>query len=783
MSEVLILKHHDEIIARYPMEKDSQLLIGRDKPIVQIEIPLAQVSRQHLIVRRKADGQMEIEDLQSTNGTFLNGERVTQSTLQSGDVLSFSPRSSPYYLVLGEEQMYQFKPVPSVPHQLQDLLAEKKVLIIGRQNCDIQLPNLTVSRQHAAIYLEAEGRYRVEDLDSKNGTFVNGKRISKVQVIGEKDRLQIAKYEFVFSEESPDLLPEGEEMIRVKRLKQSLPNGKVLLNTMSFRVLKGEFIAIMGPSGSGKSTLLKALNGYQPAKNGQILFQGKDFYQNYHLLKQIIGYVPQDDTVHNDLSIYEALYFAGKLRLPSDVETAELASKIEEILQTLNLYEVRHNLIRNISGGQRKRVSIAVELLSDPAILFLDEPTSPLDPETIEEFLKILRRLAAKGTTIMMVTHKPDDLQSCDKVIFLAPGGKLVYYAESSNYLSYFEAPNATAVYAKISKAENAQAWVEKYQERQQIEETSGLPSNQSHLHVSQSSNPFRQWFWLSARYLRIKTSDQQNTLLLLLQAPIIALLLILIFEKLMLGTLFMMVIAALWLGTANAAREIVAEKAIYERERMFNLQIMPYLLSKISILSLIAFLQVSLLCTLIALFVGTHHLLPLMGLLFVVSLMGSLSGLLLSALAGNPNKVMSIVPLILLPQIMLAGVIQRLPEKAEWLSFVTTARWGMESAANIEQKAYFYYPDSLPNPKHYEALEGISPLDTARIQQVEDSLKQANVSEKLFDYVEEDILQNANMLEFPTYFSLRYCLLFLGLQGVILLSACFLALRLREDF
>ena len=230
----------------------------------------------------------------------------------------------------------------------------------------------------------------------------------------------------------------------------------------------------------------------------------------------------------------------------------------------------------------RERVSIAVELLTDPLILFLDEPTSPLDPQTVEDFLSILKKLSDKGTTVVMVTHKPEDLDYMDEVIFMAEGGNITYYGDSKKYKQYFNVETAVAVFAQISGS-SASQWIKRYLNPRPLTQTTSQDFN-----VKPNSNTslFLQFYWLTMRYFRIKTNDKINSGIMLIQAPIIAVLICFIFNEISSGVLFMIAISAIWLGTQNAAREIVSEQAIYKRERMFNLDIFPYILSKITVLS-----------------------------------------------------------------------------------------------------------------------------------------------------------------------------------------------------
>ena len=202
-------------------------------------------------------------------------------------------------------------------------------------------------------------------------------------------------------------------------IEKTYSNGVKGLKKMDLSIPSKSLLAIMGPSGCGKSTLLKALNGDTPPTKGKVFLFNLELSTNWQYLKTQIGYVPQDDIVHRQLTVEQCLYYTAKLRL-DNISDRYIDKKIDQVLADLNILEKKKNLISNLSGGQRKRVSIAVELMTDPLIMFLDEPTSPLDPQTIEDFLEILKKLSDRGTTVIMVTHKPEDLDYMDEVIFMA---------------------------------------------------------------------------------------------------------------------------------------------------------------------------------------------------------------------------------------------------------------------------------------------------------------------------------------------------------------------------
>ncbi|MDD5571745.1 MAG: ATP-binding cassette domain-containing protein, partial [Bacteroidales bacterium] len=469
------------------------------------------------------------------------------------------------------------------------------------------------------------------------------------------------------------------------------------------------FVALMGPSGCGKSTLMNALNGADPASRGTVMLYGLDLIRDYPILKRKIGYVPQQDIIHGELSVYDTLYYAAKLRMPDDTSDTEISRRIAEVLDIfkLNSDKIKKTKVKNLSGGERKRVSIAVELLNNPILLFLDEPTSPLDPETIHEFLTCIKNLCNKGTTVIMVTHKPEDLEYVDRVIFMAARGYPVFYDDRRKLLSYFNQNTILKVYSllsidKSSNEEMQEEHLKKYynewmsgKKLEQSAENSGIIKKDKKISL------FRQFFWLTRRYSEIKISDKLNLGLLIAQPVIIATLLIFIFDQLQLGVIFMMAISAVWFGVSNASKEIVGELSVYKRERMYNLNIFTYLFSKISVLSLIALLQVIIFVLIVyaryynndtgIMLIHLHELIPF---LFYIAFSATLFGLLLSAVFDNAEKVMSMVPIALMPQIILAGVIVKInnPVK-EVLSYFTLGRWGTEGTARIQDSVCVLVP------------------------------------------------------------------------------------------
>lgn len=487
--------------------------------------------------------------------------------------------------------------------------------------------------------------------------------------------------------------------VQADKLTAKFPNGVIGLHPCTFSIRANQMVAILGPSGCGKTTLLKTLAGIIPNSGGKIIIAGRELAANYELLKTHIGYVPQHDhhAIHYDLTVSECLRFSARIRLP-DLTLQQQDSKVEMLIRKLNISSVKDSLIRTLSGGQQKRVSIAVELLIDPIVLFLDEPTSPLDPQAISEFLKILRDLTTSGTSVIMVTHKPDDLLYMDECLVMGFGGFMVYKGPPANIISYFYKNNILEVY-QLLDSRFATSLGKKYFSQNQTLENCG---NWNDLKLDSQRNVkyFSQFYFLSARNLVRKINSKASTFITILQAPIIATLMILIFMDINQIVLFFIAISAIWFGTNNAAKEIVDElpyekynTSIYVRERMYNLGIIPYILSKVLILSLIGAIQSFL-------FIGILYLkyrsasvpwedfyLAFVWMSFTI-LVSSLLGLVLSAFSKSSEQVMSIIPIALIPQIMIAGVIVNISKLSVIApaSYLTISRWSTTGLARIQE-------------------------------------------------------------------------------------------------
>jgi ABC transport system ATP-binding/permease protein len=750
---------------QFSPEEKKELTIGNGNGVpVDIVLPFATLSRKHATLFVDPNGLVEISDNNSTNGTYLNKGRLQPQQkypLHANDVINFA---SPEIQAIVESAVEDKKPehiesVPqneqpksveastrqsdlaeeapstpqnqlpqqinstgqtghgtstkassgesnysSPPKSISEALARQDHIIIGRdKSCDLVLESSSVSRRHAEAF-KKDNVYTINDLGSTNGTYVNGVKITSTRRLEPSDVILIGTTKLSINELATDI--RNEVAIKLINVEKVFPDKRIGLHKINLSIRANSLVGIMGPSGCGKSTLLKAITGDNPPSSGNILIHGLDLLTHYEYIKTYIGYVPQDDIIHKDLTVQQCLYYSAKLRI-EHAETDYVNARIEKVLQQLNIPQTRHQLISKLSGGQRKRVSIAVELLNDPFILFLDEPTSPLDPQSVEEFLIILKNLAEQGTTVVLVTHKPEDLLFLDEVLFLGKDGYPVFFDKVSKHLDYFHVTKTVSIYPKLSNPADPE-----FQAYYQLFTSTHPPTDKEEVSTGKISAKktfgfARQLHWLTRRYITIKTNDKFNTAILLFQAPAIALLVCLIFNKINLGLLFMMAISAVWFGTNNAAREIVSEAAIYKRERMYNLNLMTYLSSKIIVLSLLAFIQSFVYVSIVSVYFSDASV-PLESFLstaiwfWIVTVVASVFGLFLSALCKTVDQVSSLIPMALIPQIMLAGVLAKISTlPIEFLSYFTISRWASEGFSNIQSKLLM----SMPQPD----IDGIS--------------------------------------------------------------------------
>jgi len=662
------------------------------------------------------DGKWTLVDLESTNGVFLRAgpgrlQKVVVIHLTGGEefelgrngpTLRFEVRARPRQevveiepatVVLGMQGVQAMAEREQVQHGEIPLTNE---MTIGRQgDCAIQLTDPQVSQKHARLFLKT-GAYYIEDLGSRNGTYVNGQRTSQAK-LSTGDSILIGGRKLVFSPQKLALFDfaktPGLECFGLSRIAE----GKTLLDNIWLSIQVGEFAAILGPSGCGKSTLMKALNGYRAAEVGRVQVVQTDLYADAEAVRSFIGYVPQDDAIHTNLTVVDTLEYAARLRLPPDFSEGERRERVERVMSDLELLDHQNKFVYQLSGGQRKRVSIGVELLTDPRVLFLDEPTSGLDPGMEYNMMRIAREIACAGRTVVLTTHAMTNITLCDRLIFLVRG-KLAFFGAPKQALHHFNVSRYESLF-EVYKEKQPEEWKEIYRSSPACRkllpayaESKPAPAaaTSTGLLEPRSSGPlesFRQMWVLLCRYTTLSLADPWNLFTLLVVSPgVIGLGFLAITDMPM--VLLMLSVSTYWLACQNASKEVVKELAIYKRERMVNLGVVPYILSKLGLLTVIALAQAAILLGLVIVFKGyTWDIRQIYPVLLWTSISGVTIGVLISAGARTMDQAQTAVPILLICQVVLSGAFQDevrpSPAAAKIYSCVTTY-WSFDELKRV---------------------------------------------------------------------------------------------------
>ncbi|MBA2391751.1 MAG: FHA domain-containing protein [Ktedonobacteraceae bacterium] len=531
----------------YPLVKET-INIGRERSN-DIVIDVTSVSALHCQIVREENRWVLIHPHplreQTLNGLLYQGRKIAgntafRKTLTNGNVFRIGDELGVLVTLTYNDNSGIAQEMNS---HLQPIRLGAAEIKIGRlPDNDVVLSHPQVSARHAYLVREQD-TYRLIDLHSTNHTYVNGLNTTS-QLLKPRDEIRIGPFKFIYTETGLTQFDESEGIrIEALHLKKVGTNQTVLLNDISLHIPTRSFVALVGGSGAGKTTLLDALSGLRPAQEGSVFYNGQDYYHNAAAFSTQLGYVPQDDIIHRELTVERALYYAARLRLPSDFEEEMIEQRIDEVLDDVEMKHRRKLLINQLSGGQRKRVSIALELLAKPSVFFLDEPTSGLDPGLDRKMMILLRKLADKGHTVILVTHATNNINVCDYVCFLAQGGNLAYFGPPEGTKTYFKTPDFAEIYStlepndeqrtipseareKFSQSEQYQQYIGDYLDPEIMQRPVREQSGQAK--VSRRGRRGRQFSLLSMRYIELLRNDMGNLAILLLQAPLIGLLLLL---------------------------------------------------------------------------------------------------------------------------------------------------------------------------------------------------------------------------------------------------------------
>ena len=474
-------------------------------------------------------------------GKYIPGDQAFRKPLARGDLFRIGDEHGTLVTIAfndgtgaAQERVPEIRPIP----------LNQPIITLGRQpDNTVVLNHPQVSRHHARLE-QVPGGYRIVDLHSTLHVYVNGQRVTS-QLLRPGDEVRIGPFKLTYTGTQLTQHDEsGGIRVDAVRLQKTGTNQTILINDISIAIPPRKFVALVGGSGAGKSTLMDALNGLRPAQVGQVLYNGTDYYKHLAAFSTQLGYVPQDDIIHRDLTVERALYYTARMRLPDDYSEEQIRQRIDEVLEDVEMKHRRKLLVSKLSGGQRKRVSIALELLANPSIFFLDEPTSGLDPGLDRKMMFLLRKLADKGHTIILVTHATNNIKTCDYICFLAQGGRLVFFGPPDEAMTYFDKTDFAEIYSALEPTEQdpkipdkAEARFKNSPQYQQyvlgpVSQGPAAQANRAQEAVEvkrpKRGNPWKQFRLLSMRYLELLKNDVGNLLILLLQAPAIALILML---------------------------------------------------------------------------------------------------------------------------------------------------------------------------------------------------------------------------------------------------------------
>ncbi|MER5754786.1 FHA domain-containing protein [Streptomyces sp. NPDC002088] len=762
----------------WTLDPSRPYALGRD-PQGDIVLDDPRVSWRHATVSFNGRSWV-IEDHGSTNGTFVQGQRIHQMEIGPGSAVHLGnatdgprvslsgaaavaqPQQQPY-AAQGANPSWapqasepeaawrqpQANPAPSIPQQqgpgggagAPPVYGDRspttfhqfslgRVMRIGRAlENDLVVSDLQVSRSHAEFHSTPDGRMEIRDLGSHNGTYVNGQPIAKggSQLLGPTDIVGVGHSTYrIVGDRLEEFVDTGEVSFSARHLTVTVDGGKQILKDVSFGVPEKSLVAVIGPSGSGKSTLLKALTGYRPADQGEVLYDNRNLYKQFAELRQRIGLVPQDDILHKELTVNKALKYAAKLRFPADTTAAEREARIDEVLRELKLDIHKEKKVTSLSGGQRKRVSVALELLTKPSLIFLDEPTSGLDPGMDRDVMQLLRGLADDGRTVLVVTHSVAELAICDKLLVMAPGGSVAYFGppeEALNFFGYDSWADVFSAFENYRDYDWAGRWKGSQHYQMYAADIDAVAAQSVQMAPMQAMKPPKPQGWgsqlmtLIRRYTSVIVSDRGFLGLMVILPAVLGVVSVLIPADfgLALGPkngkppfsnrdgstiLLILAVGACFAGAANSVRELIKERVIYERERATGLSRSAYLMSKVIVLGVITVLQGGIIGG-IGLFSLGADKLPAEGLLLkgapaleltlpimVLGFTSMMFGLIISSLVKTAEKTMPLLVMFAIVQVVFTGCLFQLYDKVgvEQLAWLMPSRWAVSAAGTTAQ-------------------------------------------------------------------------------------------------
>ncbi|WEB43308.1 FHA domain-containing protein [Streptomyces yunnanensis] len=796
----------------WPLDPSRTYSVGRD-PQGDMVLDDARVSWRHATIRWSGRSWL-IEDHGSTNGTYVQGQRIQQLEIGPGSAVhlgnatdgprlslsgaaapadAFSaqpaatapqqgwqpppaqqppaqqnwqapaPAQQPPYVPPQQAQQAR-QPQQGVPQQAAPAqqsgqpqqrpapqaqggdrspttfhrLDSGRVMRIGRAlDNELVVSDLQVSRHHAEFRATPDGRFEIRDLGSHNGTYVNGQPVPKsgTAPVGPNDTVGVGHSTFrLVGDRLEEFVDTGEVSFSARHLTVTVDGGKKILKDVSFGVPEKSLVAVIGPSGSGKSTLLKALTGYRPANEGEVLYDNRNLYKHFAELRQRVGLVPQDDILHKELTVQKALRYAAKLRFPGDTAESEREARIGEVLRELKLDVHKDKKVTSLSGGQRKRVSVALELLTKPSLIFLDEPTSGLDPGMDRDVMQLLRGLADDGRTVLVVTHSVAELALCDRLLVMAPGGSVAYFGPPEEALNFFQYETWADVFSAFENYRDydwAGRWRGSPHYQMYAADLDAAPPQSVSVQAPpariQKSQSWGSQLWtLMRRYVSVLASDRGFLALMVILPAVLGVVSLLIPSDYGLGygpvskhqtnrdastISLILAVGMCFSGAANSVRELIKERVIYERERATGLSRSAYLMSKIIVLGVATALQ----GVIIAAIGFSTRKMPTQGLIvakvpavemtiaiIALGFTSMMVGLIISSLVKTAEKTMPLLVMFAIVQVVFTGVLFQLFDTVgvSQVSWLMPSRWAVAAlGATEDMNTLLPWEPGTPDP------------------------------------------------------------------------------------
>ncbi|WP_372347496.1 FHA domain-containing protein [Streptomyces sp. KL116D] len=793
----------------WTLDPSRPYTLGRD-PGGDVVLDDARVSWRHATISWGGRSWV-IEDHGSTNGTFVQGQRIHQMEIGPGSSVHLGnstdgprlsvqgsaqaaavasphqaqqqaaglaqqppPQQQPQGGAPGwsqqapqqaqppqqQQQQWQQPPVQKVPQQQGPggvagappvygdrspttfhQLALGRVMRIGRAlENELVVSDLQVSRLHAEFHATPDGRFEIRDLGSHNGTYVNGQPIAKggSALLGPNDIVGVGHSTFrLVGDRLEEFVDTGDVSFSARHLTVTVDGGKQILKDVSFGVPEKSLIAVIGPSGSGKSTLLKALTGYRPANQGDVLYDNRNLYKQFAELRQRIGLVPQDDILHKELTVKKALKYAAKLRFPADTSEQERQQRIDEVLRELKLDIHKEKKVTSLSGGQRKRVSVALELLTKPSLIFLDEPTSGLDPGMDRDVMQLLRGLSDDGRTVLVVTHSVAELAICDKLLVMAPGGSVAYFGppeEALNFFGYETWADVFSAFENYRDYDWAGRWKGSQHYQMYAADIDAVAPQSVQMPPPAAVKPPKPQPWgaqlitLIRRYVSVIASDKGFMGLMVILPAVLGIVSVVIPADFGLappkppskfngdaGTIMLIVAVGMcFSAAANSVRELIKERVIYERERATGLSRSAYLMSKVIVLGFITAIQGVIICAI----AFTPRDLPKEGLLMppavelcisiiALGFTSMMFGLVISSLVKTSEKTMPLLVMFAIVQVVFTGVLFQIYGSIglEQFAWLMPSRWAIGAAGATLDLAHLMPPWDPKKPNDLDPL------------------------------------------------------------------------------